>query len=97
MPLLYDGRWLHKLCCNGGIQIRTVMPLSKKMWNWTDTYDMDIPRREDALLCRWQPPKQVLGVQRRKALLSELPAALGGVDLLTSKLLELLYGSSNRT
>ncbi len=30
---------------------RTVMSLSKRLWNWTDTYDMDIPRREDALLC----------------------------------------------
>lgn len=30
---------------------RTVMSLSKELWNWTDTYSMDIPRTEDALLC----------------------------------------------
>lgn len=30
---------------------RTVMSLSKELWNWTDTYSMDIPRREDTLLC----------------------------------------------
>lgn len=30
---------------------RTVMALSKEIWNWTDTYSMDIPRPEDALLC----------------------------------------------
>lgn len=30
---------------------RTVMSLSKELWNWTDTYSMDIPRAEDALLC----------------------------------------------
>lgn len=29
---------------------RTVMTLSKEIWNWTDTYSMDIPRPEDALL-----------------------------------------------
>lgn len=30
---------------------RTVMALSKELWNWTDTYLMDISRPEDALLC----------------------------------------------
>lgn len=30
---------------------RTVMTLQKQIWNWTDTYLMDIPRPEDALLC----------------------------------------------
>ena len=30
---------------------RTVMSLSKELWNWTDPYSMDIPRAEDALLC----------------------------------------------
>ena len=30
---------------------RTVMSLSKELWNWTDTYSMDISRPEDALLC----------------------------------------------
>ena len=30
---------------------RTVMSLSKELWNWTDTYSMDIPRPGDALLC----------------------------------------------
>lgn len=30
---------------------RTVMDLQKKLLNWTDTYSMDIPREEDALLC----------------------------------------------
>ena len=30
---------------------RTVMSLSKELWNWTDTYSMDIARPEDALLC----------------------------------------------
>ena len=30
---------------------RTVMRLSKKIWNWTDTYMMDIDRPEDALYC----------------------------------------------
>ena len=29
----------------------TVMALSKELWNWTDTYSMDISRPEDALLC----------------------------------------------
>ena len=29
----------------------TVMSLSKELWNWTDTYSMDIPRPGDALLC----------------------------------------------
>ena len=27
------------------------MSLSKELWNWTDTYSMDISRPEDALLC----------------------------------------------
>ena len=30
---------------------RTVMRLSKELWNWTDTYRMDITRPEDALYC----------------------------------------------
>lgn len=30
---------------------RVVMVLSKEIWNWTDTYSMDISRPEDALLC----------------------------------------------
>lgn len=30
---------------------RMVMSLSKEIWNWTDTYSMDISRPEDALLC----------------------------------------------
>ena len=30
---------------------RTVMRLSKELWNWTDTYSMDIARPEDALYC----------------------------------------------
>ena len=30
---------------------RLVMALSKELWNLTDTYRMDIPRPEDALLC----------------------------------------------
>lgn len=30
---------------------RTVMSLSKELWNWTDTYLMDIPRPDDALFC----------------------------------------------
>ena len=30
---------------------RLVMALSKGLWNLTDTYRMDIPRPEDALLC----------------------------------------------
>lgn len=30
---------------------RTVMSLSKELWNWSDTYQMDIPRPGDALLC----------------------------------------------
>lgn len=30
---------------------RRVMSLSKELWNFTDTYQMDIPRPEDALLC----------------------------------------------
>ena len=29
----------------------TVMALSKELWNWTDTYSMDISHPEDALLC----------------------------------------------
>lgn len=28
---------------------RTVMRLSKELWNWTDTYSMEITRSEDAL------------------------------------------------
>ena len=28
---------------------RTVMRLSKELWNWTDTYSMEITRPEDAL------------------------------------------------
>ena len=27
------------------------MRLSKELWNWTDTYSMDIDRPEDALYC----------------------------------------------
>lgn len=30
---------------------RMVMALSKEIWNWTDTYSMEIARPEDALLC----------------------------------------------
>lgn len=30
---------------------RTVMRLSKELWNWTDTYSMEIDRPEDALYC----------------------------------------------
>lgn len=30
---------------------REVMRLSKELWNWTDTYTMDIDRPEDALYC----------------------------------------------
>ena len=30
---------------------RTVMRLSKELWNWTDTYSMNIARPEDALYC----------------------------------------------
>ena len=30
---------------------RTVMTLQKQVWNWTDTYLMDIPQPRDALLC----------------------------------------------
>ena len=30
---------------------REVMTLSKELWNWTDTYTMDIARPEDALYC----------------------------------------------
>lgn len=30
---------------------RTVMRLSKELFNWTDTYSMDIARPEDALFC----------------------------------------------
>lgn len=30
---------------------RTVMSLSKELWNWTDTYSMDIACPQDALLC----------------------------------------------
>ena len=30
---------------------RTVMSLQKQVWNWTDTYSMDIPQPKDALLC----------------------------------------------
>lgn len=30
---------------------RLVMALSKEIWNWTDTYSMEIARPEDALLC----------------------------------------------
>lgn len=30
---------------------RTVMRLSKELWNWTDTYSMEIGRPEDALYC----------------------------------------------
>lgn len=30
---------------------RTVMRISKELWNWTDTYRMDIDRPEDALYC----------------------------------------------
>lgn len=30
---------------------RTVMQLSKELWNWTDTYSMEIARPEDALYC----------------------------------------------
>lgn len=30
---------------------RTVMRLSKEIWNWTDTYSMDIAHPEDALYC----------------------------------------------
>lgn len=30
---------------------RTVMRLSKELWNWTDTYSMDIACGEDALYC----------------------------------------------
>lgn len=30
---------------------RTVMRLSKELWNWTDTYSMDITHPEDALYC----------------------------------------------
>lgn len=31
--------------------VRTVMRISKELWNWTDTYRMDIDRPEDALYC----------------------------------------------
>lgn len=30
---------------------RVVMRLSKELWNWTDTYTMDIDRPQDALCC----------------------------------------------
>ena len=30
---------------------RTVMSLQKQVWNWTDTYSMNIPQPKDALLC----------------------------------------------
>lgn len=30
---------------------RLVMALSKEIWNWTDTYRMNIPCPQDALLC----------------------------------------------
>ena len=46
-----SGDWLEWDYQVTDSQGRTVMTASKELFNWTDTYVMDIARDEDALLC----------------------------------------------